>query len=230
MSFGDCADRVPRSGHGKIIARCSEPAGPARSHLPQARKQGGALCSLTHCIALVTATYHLVYIQLCILNLAAPIETLVHRCVEKDPRRRLRDIGDARAELEDTSARDTALPRCEASEHNRRRPRTGYRRPRRHRCLVCSGLLDVRNESGHALKTTLSSDFSVFRTSSIGLRKSNNALRPLERQLERFSRYPLYCGCEPRASLPGACKRRALAPCRARRFDAALVSGVSPKL
>ena len=35
---------------------------------------------------------------------AGPIQKLVRRCLRKDPRRRLRDIGDARLELED--ARD----------------------------------------------------------------------------------------------------------------------------
>src|SRR4029079_8516749 len=34
-------------------------------------------------------------------NVPAAIRTLLHRCLEKDPHRRLRDIGDARVEIED---------------------------------------------------------------------------------------------------------------------------------
>jgi len=39
------------------------------------------------------------------------LDTLVRRCLEKDPRRRLRDIGDARAELEDRLETEPAPPR-----------------------------------------------------------------------------------------------------------------------
>jgi len=44
-------------------------------------------------------------------GLAAPIKRVMRRCLEKDPNRRLRDIGDARADLEETSSNPVALPR-----------------------------------------------------------------------------------------------------------------------
>ena len=40
----------------------------------------------------------------------ARIRTLIERCVVKDPRQRLRDIGDARLDLEDARRRDPARP------------------------------------------------------------------------------------------------------------------------
>ena len=39
-----------------------------------------------------------------------PIRTLIRRCLEKDPRRRLRDIGEARVAIEDYLANPTAAP------------------------------------------------------------------------------------------------------------------------
>jgi len=41
----------------------------------------------------------------------APVRTLLQRCLEKDPRQRLRDIGDARIELDTVIAqRTSSLP------------------------------------------------------------------------------------------------------------------------
>jgi eukaryotic-like serine/threonine-protein kinase len=49
----------------------------------------------------------------------AHIRTLLVRCLQKDPRRRLRDIGDARLELEDSTAHPPAVTRVRPSRASR---------------------------------------------------------------------------------------------------------------
>ena len=52
----------------------------------------------------------------------ASIRRLLTRCVEKDPKRRLRDIGDARLEIEEALARGP-VERREGNPWRQRRPR-----------------------------------------------------------------------------------------------------------
>jgi serine/threonine-protein kinase len=51
----------------------------------------------------------------------ASVRQLLARCLDKDPKRRLRDIGDARAELSDTAADDVSTPVRPSVIHSRRR-------------------------------------------------------------------------------------------------------------
>ncbi len=65
-----------------------------------------------------------------------PVRRLLRRCLERDPKRRLRDIGEARLTLEDPlSLQSTATDRghCSAREHPILAPRVTDRGDRRHR-------------------------------------------------------------------------------------------------
>ena len=81
-------------------------------------------------------------------DVPAPVQKLLRRCLERDPRKRLRDIGEARLLLEDPAATAPASPRHpRRSPHRVRRCRPGgvpchgrwpacWRRRLRWRCSV----------------------------------------------------------------------------------------------
>jgi len=52
------------------------------------------------------------------------VRDLLHRCLQKDPARRLRDIGDARLELEDADSDEVGVPAVESTGPARRGPAT----------------------------------------------------------------------------------------------------------
>jgi eukaryotic-like serine/threonine-protein kinase len=56
-------------------------------------------------------------------DVPARIRTLLRRCLQKDPRKRLRDIGDARLEIEDggASSDPSPVPKVDLPTHGRRR-------------------------------------------------------------------------------------------------------------
>ena len=69
--------------------------------------------------------------------LPARIRELLQRCLEKDPRQRLRDIGDAAVELGDRHAVEGGASRSARLSHCRRDCGGGRRRDRRRRCGSC---------------------------------------------------------------------------------------------
>ena len=77
-------------------------------------------------------------------NALRPVRRLLDRCLDKDPKRRLRDIGDARAEIEDAVTPTTELA-TPIPGSDRGAGRTG----------VCARLLSVRRRRHDSLASEL---------------------------------------------------------------------------